>query len=60
MSAHKQRKALLQRYSSADRRSSLLLADATEADRTLYNTIRPLEAIDFATPLSRYLAARSR
>ncbi len=35
---------------------ALELADETEAYRTLYNEIRPHEAIDFATPLSRYLA----
>jgi len=33
----------------------LELADETEAYRTLYNEIRPHEAIDFATPLSRHL-----
>lgn len=35
---------------------ALELADQAEAFRTLYNEIRPHEAIDFATPLSRYLA----
>ncbi len=32
-----------------------LPADETEAFRALYNEIRPREAIDFATPLSRHL-----
>ena len=32
------------------------LAEETEAYRELYNGIRPHEALDFATPLSRYLA----
>ncbi len=32
------------------------LADEVEAFRVIYNTIRPHEALDFATPLSRYLA----
>ncbi len=31
-------------------------ADEAEAYRALYNEIRPHEALDFATPLSRYLA----
>ena len=35
---------------------ALDLADEAEAYRDLYNTIRPHEALDFATPLSRYLA----
>lgn len=35
---------------------ALELADETEAYRDVYNAIRPHEAIDFATPLSRYLA----
>ena len=34
----------------------LALVDAAEAYRDLYNAIRPHEALDFATPLSRYLA----
>ncbi len=32
------------------------LADESEAYRLLYNTIRPHEALDFATPISHYLA----
>lgn len=32
------------------------LADEVEAFRQLYNEIRPHEALDFATPISRYLA----
>lgn len=34
----------------------LELTDETEAFRSLYNQVRPHEAIDFETPLSRYLA----
>jgi transposase InsO family protein len=34
----------------------LALVEAAEAYRDLYNAIRPHEALDFATPLSRYLA----
>lgn len=33
----------------------LELTDETEAYRTLYNEVRPHEAIDFDTPLSRHL-----
>jgi len=35
---------------------ALALADEAEAFRRLYNEIRPHEALDFETPLSRYLA----
>jgi hypothetical protein len=35
---------------------AIALAEDTEAYRTLYNEIRPHEALEFATPLSRYLA----
>lgn len=34
---------------------ALTLADQSEAYRALDNAIRPHEALDFATPLSRYL-----
>ena len=34
----------------------LELADEAEVYRRLYNEVRPHEALDFATPLSRYLA----
>ncbi|MEO5964624.1 MAG: integrase core domain-containing protein, partial [Candidatus Limnocylindrales bacterium] len=34
----------------------LALADEVEAYRHLYNTIRPHEALDFATPISHHLA----
>jgi putative transposase len=37
----------------------LALAQEVEAYLTIYNTIRPHEAIGFATPLSRYLQAPS-
>ena len=35
---------------------AITLADEAEAFRRLYNEIRPHETLDFATPLSRYLA----
>jgi putative transposase len=35
---------------------AITLADEAEAFRRLYNEIRPHESLDFATPLSRYLA----
>ena len=35
---------------------ALDLAAEAEAYRRLYNEVRPHEALDFATPLSRYLA----
>jgi putative transposase len=35
---------------------AIALAQETEAYRRLYNEIRPHESLDFATPLSRYLA----
>jgi hypothetical protein len=37
-------------------RDVLELAAAIAAYGQLYNTVRPHEALDFATPLSRYLA----
>jgi putative transposase len=35
---------------------AITLADEAEAFRRLYNEIRPHESLDFATPLSRYVA----
>ena len=35
---------------------AITLADEAETFRRLYNEIRPHESLDFATPLSRYLA----
>jgi transposase InsO family protein len=37
-------------------RDVLELADEIATHRALYNAIRPHDALDFATPLSRYLA----
>ena len=35
---------------------AITLSDEAEAFRRLYNEVRPHESLDFATPLSRYLA----
>lgn len=35
---------------------ALVLAEEAETYRHLYNEIRPHESLDFATPVSRYLA----
>jgi transposase InsO family protein len=39
---------------------AVTLADEAEAFRRLYNEVRPHESLDFATPLSRYLAEPAR
>jgi putative transposase len=50
------------KYEHLDRHEigdGLVLAREVEAYLTIYNTIRPHEAIGFATPISRYLQAPS-
>lgn len=39
---------------------AIALADEAEAYRQLYNEVRPHESLDFATPLSAYLAERDK